>query len=204
MLYRIVYKSVAALLSLSIIPIAFFSPMIRIVGDVAFLDAYIGEAMSLYDIYVLFFAKGSTFEGFGDLTMSDAVKETLPALITSGSFLVAAILLAVITAVVAIFGRGKKGVLIMSIVTVLSIIAMFISFNAFAQPFVDGTIKVSDLGFIESGILNWLVGAVINVKVLQITSAGFLMIGCACAVLLWTLAFILIEIGDEPSKKKVK
>ena len=204
MVYRIVYKSVAALLSLAIIPIAVFSPMIRIVGDVTFLDSYIGEAMSLYDIYVLFFGKGSTFEGFGDLTLSEEVKATLPALITSGSFLVAALLLAVITAVIAIFGRKKRGVLITSVITVLSIIGMFIAFNAFAQPFVDGSIGVSDLGLMESGILSWLVGAVVKIRVLQITSAGFLMIGCACAVILWTLAFILVEIGETPSNKKVK
>lgn len=204
MVYRIVYKSVAALLSLAIIPIALFSPMIRLVGDVALLDSYIGESMSLYDIYALFFGKGSTFEGFGDLTLSEEVKATLPALITSGSFLAAAVLLAVITAAIAIFGRKRKGVLITSVITVLSLIGMFVAFNAFAQPFVDGSIGVSDFGLMESGILSWLVGAVVKIKVLQITSAGFLMIGCACAVILWTLAFVLVEVGETPSNKKVK
>ncbi len=204
MVYRIVYKSVAALLSLAIIPIALFSPMIRLVGDVALLDSYIGESMSLYDIYALFFGKGSTFEGFGDLTLSEEVKATLPALITSGSFLAVAVLLAVITAAIAIFGRKRRGVLITSVITILSLVGMFVAFNAFAQPFVDGSIGVSDFGLMESGILSWLVGAVVKIRVLQITSAGFLMIGCACAVILWTLAFVLVEVGENPSTKKVK
>ncbi len=204
MVYRIVYKSVAALLSLAILPIAVFSPMFRIVGDVAFLDSYVGEAVSFYDIYVLFFSKGSSFEGFGDLALSEELKSALPALITSGSFLVAMLLTAIVTVAVAIFGRKKRGILITSVLTVIFGIGMFVSFNAFASPFVDGTIGVSDLGLIGSGILNWLVGSVIDIKVLQISSAGFLMIGCAVATLLWTLAFILVEIGEEPANKKVK
>ncbi len=204
MLYRIVYKSVAALLSLAVIPIAVFSPMIRIVGDMSFLDSYVGEALSLYDIYTLFFGKNSTFEGFGDLSLTQPIKDLLPALISSGVFLVLAVLLALITAAVAIFGRKRRSIIILSSSIILSVIAMFISFNAFAQPFVDGSVGISDLGLIESGILSWLVGAVINIKVLQISSAGFLMIGCACAVLLWTLAFVLVEVGEEKTNKKVK
>lgn len=203
MLYRVVYKSVAALLSLSVIPIAVFSPMIRLVGDVSLLNSYVGEALSLYDIYVLFFGKNSTFEGFGDLNLTDVVRDTLPALITSGAFLALTLLLAIATATVAVFGRKKRSLLIMSATIILSIIGMFVSFNAFAKPFVDGTIGISDFGLIESGILNWIAGALINIKVLQISSAGFLMIGCACALLLWTLAFILVEMGEDTPKKKV-
>ena len=199
---KIVYKVVTALLAVAAIPIALFSPMFRIVGDVSIGQTYVGEDVSFYDIYKLFFAKNSTFSGFGNFHLTDPVRETLPALIAAGVLLVLAILIGLAAAGVAIGSRKKLPVLCLSVGAALCIVGMFIAFNRyFAVPYLDGTISVGNLGFIEEGILETIFSALIRLEVLQISSAGFLLIGLYVAMTLWLLAYILVEIGEKPKSK---
>ncbi len=204
MAYKIVFKTVVVLLALSVIPIAIFSPMFQIVGQVTIGDTYIGEHVSFYDIYKLFFGPNSTFEGFGDYKMTDEVRATMPWLITSGVFLALALLLGIALAVVALACRKKLPVLILSVTACASVFGLFRSFRAFAAPYLDGTINVARLGFMEEGILEAIVSAVVKLVLLQISSAGFLMFGAFAAIFLWTGAFMLVEWGDPEEKKHVK
>ena len=204
MAYKIVFKTVVVLLALSVIPIAIFSPMFQIVGQVTIGDTYIGEHVSFYDIYKLFFGPNSTFEGFGDYKMTDEVRATMPWLITSGVFLALALLLGIALAVVALACRKKLPVLILSVTACASVFGLFRSFRAFAAPYLDGTINVARLGFMEEGILEAIISAVVKLVLLQISSAGFLMFGAFAAIFLWTGAFMLVEWGDPEEKKRVK
>ena len=204
MIYKIVYKTVAVLLALSVIPLAIFTPMFQIVGQVTFGDTYVGEHVSFYDIYQLFFSKHSTFQGFGDYKMTDEVRSTMPWLITSGAFLGAALLLSLAVVIVAIVCRKKMPVFCLSAAGCLSIIGLFRAFKAFAAPYLDGTISVAKLGFMEEGILEALVSAMVKLVTLQISSAGFLIFGVFAAIFLWTGAFLLVEWGEPDEKKKKK
>lgn len=204
MAYKIVYKTVVVILALSVIPIAFFAPMFQIVGQVTIGDTYIGEHVSFYDIYRLFFSKNSSFEGFGDFKLTDEVRATMPWLITSGAFLGVALLLGIAAAVVAIVCRGKMPVFILSIAGCASVFGLFRAFAAFAAPYLDGTINVGKLGFMEEGILEALVSAVVKIVLLQISSAGFLMFGAFAAIFLWTGAFLLVEWGEDEKKPAKK
>lgn len=199
MAYKIVYKAVSAILAICIIPIAIFSPMIQIVGDVSIMKTYVGEDLSLYEIYKLFFGKQALFDGFG-AKMTDQVRATMPNLITSGCFLGAALLLAIATAVVAICCKKKLPTLIVAAVGCLSIIGLFTSFKHFALPYLDGTIDIGGLGLMEEGILETIASAMVKLHILQISSAGFLMFGGFLCVCLWTIAFLLVEMGEEPKK----
>ena len=200
---KIVYKVVTALLALAAIPIAIFSPMIRIVGDVSIGKTYVGEDVSLYDVYDLFFSEHSLFNGFGDYKLTDPVRATLPALIAAGVLLVLAIVIGLAAGVVAVSSRKKLPVLCLSVVSLLCVIGMFIAFNRhFAVPYLDGTISVGNLGFIEEGILEAILSALIHLRVLQIASAGFLLCAVYGAMILWLLAYIVVEIGEAPKKSK--
>lgn len=202
MIYKVVYKVVAALLALSVFPIVIFVPLFQIVGQV-FGETYIGEHVSLYDIYKLFFSKNSTFEGFGDYKMTDEVRATMPWLITAGSFLALALVLALIIIFTASLCRKKMPVLFLSGAACLSVFGLFRSFRAFAAPYIDGTINIAKLGFMEEGILESIVSALVKIELLQISSAGFYMFGLFAAIFLWTGAFLLVEWG-EPDKNKKK
>ena len=193
-----------ALLALAAIPIAIFSPMFRIVGDISIGKTFVGEDVSIYDIYDLFFSKNSTFSGFGDFKLTDPVRATLPALIVSGVLLALAILLGLTAAGLAIGSSRKKlPVLCLSVASLLCIIGMFISFNRyFAVPYLDGTISVGNLGFIEEGILEAIFSALIHLRVLQISSAGFLLGGLYGAMAMWLLAYMLVELGETPKSKQ--
>ena len=201
---KIVYKTVVVILGLCVIPIAIFTPMFQIVGQVTIADNYIGEHVSIHDIYQLFFSKNSTFEGFKDYKMTDEVRATMPWLITSGAFLGAALLLGIAMAVVAIVCRSTLPVLFLSIAACMAVFGLFRSFKAFAAPYLDGTINVARLGFMEEGVLEALVSAFVKIVTLQISSAGFLMFGAFAAVFLWTGAFLLVEWGEPDEKKSVK
>jgi hypothetical protein len=198
---KIIYRVVTALIALCAFPAAIFAPIVRVVGEVSITDSYVYEQLSLWDVYSLFFSKDSTFSGFAEgMNLTDGVKETMPALIASGCCLAAALILAVIIACFAAFSNKKLVNVFLSAGAVCAVIAMFLSFNGgFARPFTDGTISVSDLGLIEWGIINSLLDVFVAIKVLQITSAGFLLIIVFAGVLLWTLAFVLTELG-EPKK----
>ena len=204
MAYKIIYKTVVVLLALSVIPIAIFTPMFQVVGQVTIGDNYVGEHVSFADIYRLFFSKSSTFAGFGDYKMTDEVRATMPWLITSGVFLALALLLGIATAVVTIACRKKLPVLILSATACMAVFGLFRAFKAFAAPYLDGTINVGKLGFMEEGILEAVVSAFVKLVTLQISSAGFLMFGAFMAIFLWTGAFMLVEWGEPDEKKRVK
>ena len=204
MIYKIVYKVVVVILALSMIPVAIFTPMIQIVGQVTIGDAYVGEHVSFYDIYKLFFSKESTFRGFDDYKLTDEVRATMPWLITSGTFLAAALLLGIAAAVVALACRKKLPVLCLSAAGCGAVFGLFRAFKAFAAPYLDGTISVSKLGIVEEGILESVLSAIVKLVTLQISSAGFLMFGAFLAIFLWTGAFLLVEWGEPDEKKPAK
>lgn len=201
MAYKIVYKAVSAILCLCVIPLAFFSPMIQIVGDISISKTFIGEDVSLYDIYALFFKHGSTFSGFG-AEMTDEVRATMPELITAGSFLALALLLGIAGACTAIFCKKKLPVLFVSLAGCVCVVGLFVAFKQFAVPYLDGSIDIGKMGLMEEGILETIFSALIQLRTLQISSAGFLMFGAFLCTFLWTGAFMLTEMGETPKKAR--
>ncbi|MBQ7542329.1 MAG: hypothetical protein IJT44_08595 [Clostridia bacterium] len=197
MVYVIVFKVVAVVLALSVIPIAIFSPMVQIVGGMTIGDTLVGEDVSLYDIYRMFLSRNATVRSAKDYQMTDEVRSTMPALITSGCFLALILLLGIATAVVSICCKKKLPTLILSAVSGLAVMGLFRSFKAFAAPYLDGTISIAQLGLLKEGFLRTIVSAIVKLEILQISSAGFLMFGAALALFLWTSAFMLVEIGEK-------
>ncbi len=204
MVAKVVYRVVTALIAACVIPLAIFSPLVRIVGDMTITDSYVAEDVSAYDIYDLFFDKDSTFEGFGELKLTEKVKEVLPNLIAAGCCLAAALLLSLVIIGFAAFSNRRLVILCLSAGAIVSMIAMFVTFGNFAEPFMTGKITIADLGLMESEILKTVVSTFITIKLLQISSAGFLIIIAFSGILLWTLSFMLTEIGDPKKVKKLR
>ena len=201
---KIVYRVVTALLALCTIPIALFSPIVRVVGEVSISDSYVYDEISVWDVYSMFFGKDSTFSGFArGAHLNESVKAMLPKLITSGCCLAGALILALVIVGFAAFSNKKLINIFLALGAVGAVIAMFVTFNeGFARPFTDGTISISDLGLVEWGIINSLLNSFISIKVLQITSAGFLLAIVFICVVMWTLAFVLTEWGDPKKEAK--
>ena len=201
---KIVYRVVTALIALCAVPAALFAPIVRVVGEVSITESYVYEQLSLWDVYSLFFSKDSTFSGFAEgMKLTDEVRETLPQLIASGCCLAAALILALVIVCFAAFSNKKLVNVFLSVGAIGVVTAMFITFNSgFAKPFTDGTISVSELGLVEWGIINSLLDVFVAIKVLQITTAGFLLIIVFVGVLLWTLTFVLTEIGEPKETSK--
>ncbi|MBQ7547749.1 MAG: hypothetical protein IJT41_12375 [Clostridia bacterium] len=197
MVYKIVYKVVAVLLALCVIPIAIFTPMVQVVGSVSIRDTLIGEHVSLYDIYQLFLGKHAIYHAQESLEMTEEVRSTMPWLITSGVFLGVALLLGIAAAVTAICCKSKLPTLIVSIAAGMSVFGLFRAFRAFAAPYLDGTITLAKMGVLGKNFLSSIASAIVKLEILQISSAGFLMFGAFIALFLWTGAFMLVEIGED-------
>ena len=203
MAYKIIYKVVAVLLALCVIPISIFSPIVQIVGSMSLGDNYIGEHVSLYDFYRLFLGKHAIYHASEKYEMTDEVRSTMPWLITSGAFLGAALLLGIAAAVTAICCKKKFPTLLISAVAALSVVGLFRAFRAFAAPYLDGTITLAKMGLMGQNFLSSIVSSIVKLEILQISSAGFLMFGAFAALFIWVGAFMLVELGEEtPSKKR--
>ena len=203
MIYKYVYKIVAALAALSVFPIALFTPMFHIMGNIALGDTYVYHEMSLYDLYIDFL-RGDSALSFKEIELTDPVRATMPYLITAGVFFALALLLALAVAATAFACRGRMPVLILSLMGVLCMIAVFHFFKRFALPYVDGTIALSDLGLLGDGLINRILGATIQLKRLRLSTAASLSLGAYIAVFLWTAAYMLVDLGDKPESAAKK
>ena len=201
---RIVYRVVSAVLALCVIPLAAFVPLLRIVGSISLMDSYVGESLSIYDVYSLFFSEHSTFDGLGkNYVLTDAVRSLMPKLITSGVCFALLLLISLVVLGFAAFSNKRGVILGLSAGALVTVIVMFGTFGAFARPLTDGTLSVGDLGVIGEGILGTIVSSLVSIKVLQLTSAAFLIAIVYAALFLWSVAFTVTEIG-EPKKVKAK
>ncbi|MCL2507785.1 MAG: hypothetical protein FWF05_01275 [Oscillospiraceae bacterium] len=192
---KITYRSVAALLALTALPTAVFASLFRIVGDIVLLNSYVGENLSLWEIYDLFF-RGFSFSESEGMKLTDSLRSILPALIAAGVFLVLTLLLSLVITGFAAFSNKKLVILCLSGAAVLTVIGMFISFGQFAKPLCDGTVSIADLGIADSAIINSILGAVASIKVLQLSTAGYLLLFEMIGVAAWTGAFLVTEIGN--------
>ena len=199
MIYKYVYKTVAALAALSVIPLTLFGKMVYVLGEVSLGKTYVYEEMSLYEIYVDFIRTSGGFSSMRDMELTDAVRNVLPLLITAGVFYAAALLIAVAIAVTAFACRSRLPVLILSAVGFVCMICVYIFFNRFALPFTDGTIGVGDL---TDGLLGMILGAVLNIERLKLSSGALFSTLTFVGVFLWTGAYMVVDLGDKDAKPK--
>lgn len=199
MLYKYVYKSIAALVALCVFPLTIYAPMIYAMGEVAIGKTSIYDEMSLYRIYFNFL-RGHE----GGFELSESVRATMPALITAGVFYGLALLIAVAIAVTAFACRSRLPVLILSGAGLLCMIGVFIAFKQFALPYTSGAVGVNDIGAFGSGILASLIGAALKITDLRLSTGAIFSAGAFVVVLLWTGAFMLVDLGDKDAAKVKK
>ncbi|MGN0571433.1 MAG: hypothetical protein ACI4K9_04555 [Candidatus Fimenecus sp.] len=123
-------------------------------------------------------------------------------LICVAVFFALAVLLAVVIFFFSVFSRKKTVPLCIAIGGVLSMIALYISFNAAATPLLDGTISLSD--FFSNSIIVSLLAGLNAFSVIRLTTGYFVMLFLFMAMALWAGANKLIELGDKPAKPAKK
>lgn len=119
-------------------------------------------------------------------------------LICFAVFFVLAIVLALVIFFFSVFSKKRTVPMCIALGGVLTMIAMYISFNAAATPLLDGTMSLS--AFFSNSIISSLLAGLNSFSVIRLSTGYFVMLFLFIAMALWAGANKLIDMGDNPKK----
>ena len=183
-------RIVTALLAIAVFPVAYFTDLITVYMHATIYDSNIVENLSVKRIIELFTGDGL----FADLVKGGASELPDGLLI----FFVIALLVALATVIVAAATNSRKATASLGAAGLLSIIGMRIAFSAVSSAVKAGTLPLGSLT--DMSFMN-LFGKIVLVTM---STAPAVMTVLFLAILIWNVAFIAIDLGEEQPKKKAK
>lgn len=193
-------RIVTALLAAAVFPVAYFTDIITVYMHANLYDSNIVENLSIKRIIELFTGDGL----FADLVkggaseLPDGLLEYKGNFIAFVVFFALALLIALATVIVAAATNSRKATASLGAAGLLSLIGMRIAFSGVASAVKAGTLTLGSLTDIS--LLN-LVGKIVLVTM---STAPAVMTVLFLAILIWNVAFIMIDLGEEQPKKKAK
>lgn len=193
-------RIVTALLAAAVFPVAYFTDIITVYMHANLYDSNIVENLSIKRIIELFTGDGL----FADLVkggaseLPDGLLEYKGNFIAFVVFFALALLVALATVIVAAATNSRKATASLGAAGLLSLIGMRIAFSGVASAVKAGTLTLGSLTDIS--LLN-LVGKIVLVTM---STAPAVMTVLFLAILIWNVAFIMIDLGEEQPKKKAK
>lgn len=194
-------RIVTALLAAAIFPVAYFTDIITVYAHANLYDSNIVEALSIKRIVELFTGDGLFAGVFNKDNMSE-IPEVL--LKFKGNFIAFAVcfalalLIALAIIIVAAATNSRKTTAALGAAGLLSIIGMRIAFSAVSSAVKAGTLTLGSLT--DMSFMN-LFGKIVLVTM---STAPAVMTVLFLAILIWNVAFIAIDLGEEQPKKKAK
>lgn len=204
---KYLYRIVNALLAAAVFPAALFLEFVLIRLSTSLFDVGLEETLTLKHL-IGFFIGTDDIVGFtykeirspGGFVFPEALEPVLGQIIAVIVTFAIAIIAAIFIIVWSICSNKRIPVVAASVIGIVSVIIMNACFNSATAPLIDGTINVVDL-FTS----NWLVSLLGNVIFVDtLCFAGFQngIIIAYVLILLWSLAFYIVEIG-EPKEEKI-
>lgn len=194
-------RIVTALLAAAIFPVAYFTDIITVYAHANLYDSNIVEALSIKRIVELFTGDGLFAGVFNKDNMSE-IPEVL--LKFKGNFIAFAVcfalalLIALAIIIVAAATNSRKTTAALGAAGILCIIGMRIAFSAVSSAVKEGTLTLGSLT--DMSFMN-LFGKIVLVTM---STAPAVMTVLFLAILIWNVAFIAIDLGEEQPKKKAK
>ncbi len=194
-------RIVTALLAAAIFPVAYFTDIITVYAHANLYDSNIVEALSIKRIVELFTGDGLFAGVFNKDNMSEIPEGLLK---FKGNFIAFAVcfalalLVALATIIVAAATNSRKATASLGAAGLLSIIGMRIAFSAVSSAVKAGTLTLGSLT--DMSFMN-LFGKIVLVTM---STAPAVMTVLFLAILIWNVAFIVIDLGEEQPKKKAK
>ena len=188
-------RIVTALLAIAVFPVAYFTDLITV-----YMHATIVENLSVKRIIELFTGDGL----FADLVkggtseLPDGLLKFKGNFIAFVVFFAIALLVALATVIVAAATNSRKATASLGAAGLLSIIGMRIAFSAVSSAVKEGTLTLGSLT--DMSFMN-LFGKIVLVTM---STAPAVMTVLFLAILIWNVAFIAIDLGEEQPKKKAK
>ncbi len=193
-------RIVTALLAAAIFPVAYFTDIITVYAHANLYDSNIVEALSIKRIVELFTGDGL----FADLVKGGASELPDGLLKFKGNFIAfvvffaIALLVALATIIVAAATNSRKATASLGAAGILCLIGMKIAFSDIAAAVDAGTLTLGSLT--DMSFMN-LFGKIVLVTM---STAPAVMTVLFLAILIWNVAFIAIDLGEEQPKKKAK
>lgn len=194
-------RIVTALLAAAIFPVAYFTDLITVYAHANLYDSNIVEALSIKRIVELFTGDGLFAGVFNKDNMSEIPEGLLK---FKGNFIAFAVcfalalLIALAIIIVAAATNSRKTTAALGAAGLLSIIGMRIAFSAVSSAVKAGTLTLGSLT--DMSFMN-LFGKIVLVTM---STAPAVMTVLFLAILIWNVAFIVIDLGEEQPKKKAK
>lgn len=204
---KYLYRIVNALLAAVIFPIIIFMDFIYLRIGTTVIEAGLQETLTVKDIidivrgehYFSFIYDGATSSGFSWPEAFDILNGRL---ITSGVCLALVIIVALFIIIWSICSSKRIPVLIATGVGLVSTIVMMCCFSSAASVITTGVIGIKDI--LSAGLLTSLVGSLVKIEAISLAGFQNGLIFTFIFLIIWTLAFYLIEIGETKEEKKKK
>lgn len=194
-------RIVTALLAIAVFPVAYFTDLITVYMHATIYDSNIVENLSVKRIVELFTGDGLFAGVFNKDNMSE-IPEVL--LKFKGNFIAFAVcfalalLIALAIIIVAAATNSRKTTAALGAAGILCLIGMKIAFSDIAAAVDAGTLTLGSLT--DMSFMN-LFGKIVLVTM---STAPAVMTVLFLAILIWNVAFIVIDLGEEQPKKKAK
>lgn len=204
---KYLYRIVNALLAVSIFPAALFLDFIIIRLSTTLMEAGLEESLSLWELGEYLTGKKTFFgmdfsQSLGTFTFPEALEPSKAKLIAAVVGFAMAIIAALFVLIWSICSNKRLPIVIGSAVGIISVIVMTSCFHSVTSLIVNGTVNVVEL-FTSNWIVS-LIGGVVNVDMLGFAGFQNGMIIIFVAMLIWTAAFWLVEIGEPKEEKPAK
>lgn len=206
--FNIAYRVVTALMAAATFPVVIFSSLFYLAYTIPFWNIISSDSSDTGASYF----KASIYEllteykGFADLLGGGKTdwSEQLAALktpfITVISLYAAVCVLALVIILLAAFTRKKLPIIITAVLGFGTLSAIPFAFKALEAPFADGTINIDT--FLQTG-LSSIMSMVVTFDFLKAGDAYVLLWVVFVAIIVWTLAVMLVNSGDKPKKKAI-
>lgn len=194
-------RIVTALLAIAVFPVAYFTDLITVYMHATIYDSNIVENLSVKRIIELFTGDGLFAGVFNKDNMSE-IPEVL--LKFKGNFIAFAVcfalalLIALAIIIVAAATNSRKTTAALGAAGILCLLGMKIAFSDIAAAVDAGTLTLGSLT--DMSFMN-LFGKIVLVTM---STAPAVMTVLFLAILIWNVAFIAIDLGEEQPKKKAK
>ena len=198
---RALNRIVTALLAIAVFPVAYFTDLITVYMHATIYDSNIVENLSVKRIIELFTGDGLFAGVFNKDNMSEIPEVLLKFkgnFIAFVVFFAIALLVALAIIIVAAATNSRKTTAALGAAGLLSIIGMRIAFSAVSSAVKAGTLTLGSLT--DMSFMN-LFGKIVLVTM---STAPAVMTVLFLAILIWNVAFIAIDLGEEQPKKKAK
>ncbi len=204
---KYLYRVVNALLAATIFPVALLLEFVIFRLSTSFVDAGLEETITIKQL-IGFFTGSDRILGFKyENIKTDGPLEFPAALDPVKAQLIAVVVAFAIAIIAAIFiiiwsccSNKRIPIIAAATVGIIAVIVMNACFNSAAAPIIEGTIN--PLNIFSTGLLVSLLGNVVFVDTLCFAGFQNGMIIVFVAMLLWTAAYYIVEIG-EPKEEKI-